>query len=94
MMTSTNSQRFYWCVGEATGQITAANEDKWPCGDLLCPPGSAFCASLNSGPGVKQTSACSIHQGVVHDLAALIMCKYFDTVFLIPASLYYFVLQG
>lgn len=93
MMTSTNSQWFYRCVGEATGRITAANEDKWLCGDLLCTPGSAFCASLSSSPGVKQTSACSIHQGVVHNLAALIMCKYLDTVFLIPASLYYFVLE-
>lgn len=94
MMTSTNSQRFYWCVGEVTGRITAANEDKWPCGDLLCTPASAFCASLTSSPGVKQTSAHSIHQGVVHNLAALIMCKYFDTVYLIAASLYSFFFGG
>lgn len=58
------------------------------CMVIYCRPASAFCASLSS-PGVKQTSACSIHQGVVHNLAALIMCKYFDMEYLIPPSLYY-----
>lgn len=93
MMTSTNSRWFYWCVGEATGRITAANEEKWPCGDLLHTPASAFRASFSSTPGVKQTSARSIHQGVVHTLAALIMGKCFDKVYLSPTFLYYFVFE-
>lgn len=50
-------------------------------------------SSFSSTPGVKQTSARSIHQGVVHTLAALIMGKCFDKVYLSPTFLYYFVFE-
>lgn len=87
MMTSTNSQWFYWCVGEATGGITAANEDKCPWSDLLS---SSIGFLRITQVQARSNANVSSFQLSTRNFASLMMRKSFDNLYLIPASCYDF----